>query len=184
MQPLTAIGLAWGAWVASWAVAALWVNRTVAKPGVGEEVGSRLIVGLGAALLFWGFSQSPAFSGLIGWLLFAVVVGGVLFAWWARLHIGRLWSGRVTRKENHRVVNTGPYALVRHPIYTGIILSASATGLAERRWLALLGAAIIAAGFWLRSRLEERFLSAELGPAYEAYARDIPMLIPFFFRKR
>jgi protein-S-isoprenylcysteine O-methyltransferase Ste14 len=82
------------------------------------------------------------------------------------------------------VVDSGPYAIVRHPIYAGIILSAFATGIAERRLLAMLGAALIAAGLWLRSRLEERFLTTELGPAYEAYARRVPMLIPFGARKR
>jgi protein-S-isoprenylcysteine O-methyltransferase Ste14 len=81
-------------------------------------------------------------------------------------------------------VDTGPYALVRHPIYTGVILSAFSTGVAERRWLAVLGAAVIAAGFWLRSRLEERFLATELGPAYEAYLQRVPMLIPFGPRTR
>src|SRR5215470_1136757 len=138
MQPLAAIALVWLAWVVSWAVAAMWVNRTVAKPASGEELRSRLVVGVGAALLFSGFKDSPAYAGRTGWILFAVVIVGFLFAWWARLHLGRLWSGRVTRKEGHRVVDTGPYALVRHPIYAGIMLSTFATGIAERRWLAVL----------------------------------------------
>jgi protein-S-isoprenylcysteine O-methyltransferase Ste14 len=184
MQPLPAIGFAWLAWVVSWALAAMWVNRTVAKPVGSDELRSRLTVGTGAALLFWGFRDAPGYTGAFGWSLFAVVVLGFVFAWWARLHLGRLWSGRVTRKEGHRVVNTGPYAIVRHPIYTGIIVSAFAAGIAERRWLALLGAVVIAAGFWLRARLEERFLTTELGPAYEAYKRQVPMLIPFCPRTR
>ena len=184
MRPLAWIGFAWLAWVISWALAAMWVNRTVAKPAGGDELRSRLTVAAGAALLFFGFNDAPGYTGLAGWSLFAVVVLGFLFAWWARLHLGRLWSGRVTRKEGHRVVSTGPYALVRHPIYTGVIVAAFAAGIAERRWLALLGAVVIAAGFWLRARLEERFLTSELGPAYEAYARQVPMLIPFFPRTR
>ena len=162
----------------------MWVNRTVAKPPVGEELRSRFTVGAGAALLFWGFHDAPGYTGPAGWILLAIVVLGISLAWWARLHLGRLWSGRVTRKEDHRVVDTGPYALVRHPIYTGIILSALATGIAERRGLAFLGSLVIAAGFWLRSRVEERFLKAELGPAYETYARRVPMLIPFHLRTR
>src|SRR4249919_3164494 len=127
MQPLAAIGLVWLAWVVSWALASMWVNRTVGKPPSGDEVRSRLMVGAGAALLFWGFNNAPGYSGPAGWILFSVVVLGISFAWWARLHLGKLWSGRVTRKEGHRVVDTGPYALVRHPIYTGVILSAFAT---------------------------------------------------------
>jgi hypothetical protein len=184
MQPLPAIGLVWVVWVVSWALAAMWVNRTVGKPPGSEELHSRLTVAAGAALLFWGFHDAPGYTGPAGWILFSVVVLGIVFAWWARLHLGKLWSGRVTRKEGHRVVDTGPYGLVRHPIYAGIILSAFATGIAERRLLAVLGAVVIAVGYWLRSRLEERFLSAELGPAYEDYARQVPMLIPFRPRTR
>ena len=168
----------------SWAAAAVWVNRTVGKASRRDEVLSRLTVGAGAALLFWNYKDSPGTDETAGWILFAVVVLGILFAWWARVHLGRLWSGRVTRKEDHRVVDTGPYALVRHPIYTGVVTSALATGIAEWRVAAFSGALVIALGFWLRSRLEERFLRAELGTAYEEYARRVPMLIPFFPRKR
>jgi protein-S-isoprenylcysteine O-methyltransferase Ste14 len=146
MRPLAAIGSVWLLWVVSWMLAAMWVNRTIAKPPSGDELHSRLTVAAGAALLFWRFHDSQGYTGPGGWILFSVVVMGILFAWWARLHLGRLWSGRVTRKEGHRVVNTGPYALVRHPIYTGVILSAFATAIAERQLLALLGAAVIAAG--------------------------------------
>lgn len=184
MQPLAAIGLTWFAWIVSWALAAIWVNRTVGKAPGRAEVQSRVTVAAGAALLFWGYKDSPGTTNTVGWLLLAVVISGLVFAWWARLHLGRLWSGRVTRKEGHRVVDTGPYALVRHPIYTGVILSALATGIAEYRLLALMGAAVIATGFTLRARLEERFLVDELGPAYEAYARRVPMLIPFHLRTR
>ena len=184
MQPLAAIGLTWFAWVVSWALAAVWVNRTVGKAPGRAEVQSRLTVAAGAALLFWDYKDSPGIAETVGWLLLGVVIAGLAFAWWARVHLGRLWSGRVTRKEGHRVVDTGPYALVRHPIYTGVILSALATGIAETRILALLGAVVIAIGFSLRARLEERFLAAELGPAYEAYAKRVPMLIPFHLRTR
>ena len=184
MPPLAAIGLAWFTWVVSWAVAAFWANRTVGKPAGREEMWSRFLVGVGAALIFWRFNDAPGLTGNAGWALFGVTVCGFLFAWWARLHLGRLWSGRVTRKEGHRVVDSGPYALVRHPIYTGIILSASATGAAEARLAGLIGAAVIACGFWWRARLEERFLTAELGTAYESHARRVPMLIPFGVRKR
>ena len=56
-------------------------------------------------------------------VLALLTIPGFLFAWWARLHLGRLWSGTVTRKADHRIVDTGPYAIVRHPIYTGLLAS-------------------------------------------------------------
>src|SRR4051812_1774737 len=116
MEPLAAIGVVWLAWAVSWAVAAIWADRTVAKPRGCEELPSRLTVAAGAVLVFWGLGDARGYTGPLGWALFVLAVCGMFFAWWARLHLGRLWSGRVTRKEGHRVVDTGPYALVRHPI--------------------------------------------------------------------
>jgi protein-S-isoprenylcysteine O-methyltransferase Ste14 len=78
------------------------------------------------------------------------------------------------------VVDTGPYALTRHPIYTGILFSIFATAAAIGRLDALIGAATITLGLWMKARLEERFLRAELGSAaYDDYARRTPMLVPF-----
>jgi len=97
----------------------------------------------------------------------------------ARIHLGRLWSSAITRKEDHHVVDRGPYRLVRHPIYTGLIATIFATAAAQATVTGLLGAALVAAGLWLKARIEERFLTAELGAdAYGAYRRRVPMLIP------
>ena len=96
------------------------------------------------------------------------------------MQLGRLWSSAITRKEEHRLVETGPYSLVRHPIYTGIITALLATAAIEATLLALLGAVLIAIGFWVKACAEERFLIAELDPdAYESYRRRVPMLVPF-----
>ena len=105
---------------------------------------------------------------------------GLALTWWARIHLGCLWSSAITRKEKHRLIETGPYAFVRHPIYTGLIIALLATAAIEATLLALLGALLIAIGLWVKARAEERFLLAELGPdAYEFYRRRVPMLIPF-----
>ena len=78
------------------------------------------------------------------------------------------------------MIDTGPYAIVRHPIYTGIILAAFATAAIKGTVFALAGAAIMTLGFWIKARLEERFLRQELGAAgYDAYSRRVPMLVPF-----
>jgi protein-S-isoprenylcysteine O-methyltransferase Ste14 len=103
-----------------------------------------------------------------------------LFTWWARIHLGRFWSNEITRKEGHRVIDTGPYSLVRHPIYTGLIGGILATGLAVGTVTAILGAALISFGLSVKAREEEKFLTSELDPsAYESYRRRVPMLVPF-----
>ena len=74
------------------------------------------------------------------YVLAALTLAGCLFTWWARVHLGRFWSNAITRKEGHRVIDTGPYGLVRHPIYTGLIGAMIATGIAVGTATALLGA--------------------------------------------
>jgi protein-S-isoprenylcysteine O-methyltransferase Ste14 len=178
--------LVWAAWGATWMAAAWWSNRTERSPGLGREIGYRVVMAIGVVLVaypahryegmlrLWRLSRPEAFACL------ALTVAGFAFVWWARIHLGRLWSGRVTKKEGHRVVDTGPYGVVRHPIYTGLLFSVLATILAKGTVLGLAGAAILTLGVWMKARLEERWLSAELGPdEYAAYRRRVPMLVPF-----
>ncbi len=177
------ITLAWMGWGVSWTIASVWTRQTSARAGV-AELPSTFVSLIGALLLFvptHGFSLGPEWpvSLTLAWTMFGVIVSGIVFAWWARLHLGTLWSGSVTRKADHRVVDTGPYAFVRHPIYTGILGAALATGVARGEAGALFGAAVLCVGIWMKARLEERFLSIELGPEYAAYRARVPMLVPF-----
>ncbi|MGH7583136.1 MAG: methyltransferase family protein [Gemmatimonadales bacterium] len=118
-------------------------------------------------------------SPVAGWILVAVLVAGLAFTWWARMHLGRLWSSSVTRKADHHIVDTGPYGTVRHPIYTGIILGTIATAALRGTGMAWLGVLVMTIGWVVKARLEESFLRQELGAeAYDAYARRVPMLVP------
>jgi hypothetical protein len=113
--------------------------------------------------------------GALGWLLTAL---GMLFAIWARVILGVNWSSTVVIKQGHELVSTGPYALVRHPIYTGLILALTGTAVYDGRWRALLGLAFFAVGFWLKARSEENLLEREFGEEYRSYRARTPMLIP------
>ena len=138
MTPEYATYALWGAWMASWTVARFWSGRTVKRGGLGAELFYRVLIGVGAILLFalppsrhyYARTQLWRLGDAMNWVLVALTVVGFLFAWWARIHLGRLWSDwRVTKKAGHHVVDTGPYRLVRHPIYSGLILAAFATAI-------------------------------------------------------
>jgi protein-S-isoprenylcysteine O-methyltransferase Ste14 len=181
-MPTEAFAVAWLVWLISWFAAAAWTERTVKRPTVGREVVYRVLTMIGAVLMFSGGSTRRVMwqvSTTVGWLLFALAVIGFAFMWWARLHLGRLWSSSVTRKEHHHVVDTGPYSVVRHPIYTGLLLAIAATTLVRIRADTIAGAAVLATGIYIKARLEEKFLREQLGAAYDEYARRVPMLIPF-----
>lgn len=133
----------WAAWVISWLVAAAWASKAAQRPPLREELPYRALHVLGALLLLANF-RFPRFSfgwvepGWVAVLLICLEVAGLAFAWWARVHLGALWSGQVTRKADHKIVDTGPYGIVRHPIYTGILLSFYASALLLPGWLGLL----------------------------------------------
>jgi len=186
MPPTVAFGVIWIGWLLSWIVASFWSAQTEKRVTTWETWLYRALIVLGAVLLshstrrllsetrLWHVGFDGAYA------LASVTLAGILFAWWARLHLGRLWSSAITRKEDHHVIDTGPYALVRHPIYTGLIAAIFATAGAQATVTGCLGAASIAVGLWIKARVEERFLTAELGPeVYGAYCGRVPMLVPF-----
>ena len=186
MTVATWFGLAWGVWSLSWGLASFWSARTVASSKTPGAYGTRVGLGLGAVVaLVGGIHPWPLSAPL--WrvgdaavtVLAVVLVSGFALCWWARLYLGALWSSSIVRKEGHRVVDTGPYALVRHPIYAGLNLSAAAVALAVATPLTFAGVALFIASIWRRAALEEAFLSRELGPAYDDYRRRVPMLVPF-----
>ena len=176
----------WVLWLASWLIASVWSSRTVKRATIVRQLPDRVLTIFGGILLFTRLGRDDItqsrfweLDAIGAWSLTVVVASGFVFAWWARLHLGRLWSGTVTQKQGHRIVDTGAYAIVRHPIYTGLLLSAFATAALEATWFGLAGAALMTLGFFLKARLEERFLRDDLGVAYDEYRRRVPMLLPF-----
>jgi protein-S-isoprenylcysteine O-methyltransferase Ste14 len=186
IRPSTLFAIIWIGWLLSWIVAAFWTSRTQKRVATWDVWLSRVLLLVGAGLLLHTtrrLLREPVLWHVgyaTGYALAGVALIGILFAWWGRIHLGRLWSGTITLKQDHHVVDTGPYALVRHPIYTGLILSILATAAAQATVTGLLGAGAIAIGLWIKARAEERLLATELGAdAYSDYRRRVPMLVPF-----
>jgi protein-S-isoprenylcysteine O-methyltransferase Ste14 len=185
MTPQQTVYTIWIGWLVSWTVARLWSNRTEKRDTIGAELLFRVFLYAGLILLFVSpsgrFAQTERwrFDDAVGWLLAAITAAGLLFTWWARIHLGPLWSDLVVRKTGHRVIDTGPYRLVRHPIYSGLILAVLATAALQASSTALVGTVMVTLAFFVKARREERFLRIELGrEAYDEYARKTPMLVP------
>ncbi len=93
--------------------------------------------------------------------------------------LGRQWSIQARIVEEHALITEGPYRLVRHPIYTGMLGMLVATGLAVSHWIGLAAAVpVFCFGTWIRTRAEERLLRETFVSAYDRYARDVPALVP------
>ncbi len=190
--PETAIRTMWLVWWLSWLAAAAWSDRTVKRPSSRHQIIYRLLAGLGVVLLFGLYPHARRAEMILwrtpivlAWAMVPAVFAGLLFTWWARIHLGRLWSSSITRKTDHHVVDTGPYAIVRHPIYTGIIFASAATAAGRGSAHAWLGACVMTIGWVIKARLEEEFLREQLGAeTYGEYARRVPMLAPLPRRGR
>ncbi len=183
--------IAYGSWlvfVLTWNVFDRPATTVATLPARRERLYS-LVISLGLALLVLApatlvkgrmWVNPPA----LDWTMLLVMATGMAWCWWARRHLGRLWSAAVMRKEAHRVVDTGPYRFVRHPIYTGFILMYVGMAVISTSVLAFVAVPLIAFGLWLKARVEERFLIEELGPvAYDTYQARTPMLVPRIQRR-
>jgi protein-S-isoprenylcysteine O-methyltransferase Ste14 len=187
--PTELLALIWLAFLASWVAASFWSGRTKKHVMTLASARYRIPIGIGAVLFtpvtshMLGEKPLWVFGNLGVYLLALVALAGISFTWWARIHLGRFWSNAITHKEDHRIIDTGPYGMVRHPIYTGLIIAILATGVAVGTWPALVGALFICFGEWQKARMEEGFLSVELGQeAYRNYSRRVPMIVPFLRR--
>jgi protein-S-isoprenylcysteine O-methyltransferase Ste14 len=173
--------LLWLVWLGAW----LRTKKTQELAGFG----SRLRYGAPVVLAFYLlFSENLPFRWLelrfiphnilLEILAVTLTAVGIAFAIWARFYIGQNWSSAVTIKVGHQLIRTGPYAWVRHPIYSGLLLAAIGTALARREVRGLLAFVLLWLGFWIKSRMEEGFMRKTFGPEYDEYSRSTWALIP------
>ena len=176
----------WLTWVLYWWLAARGTKVTERR----EPTGSRLLHILPlmlAAILLWS-NRVPipslnvrlfAWAAWQFWVAALVTAAGLGFTVWARVHLGRNWSGSVTIKQDHELIETGPYALARHPIYTGLLLAFAGSAFARGDWRGVLAFLIVWAALWRKLRVEERWMREQFGEQYERYSRRVHALIPF-----
>jgi len=176
------MGIGWAVFWIGWLLAAFTAKASRDQSSLCSALRLGLFVAAAYFLrLGWrggghGLAGGPVLDGL-GLALWAA---GLALAIWARLYIGRNWGAPMSKRENPDLVTTGPYRLIRHPIYTGIIVAFIGTALATS--LFGLIAAVALAGFFIFSAVrEEKFLAREFPEAYPDYKAKTKMLIPFAF---
>ena len=171
----------WAAFWLYWLVAAFSMKR--GRVPWSRELRIRAVIVAVVFLFFhlgvlrnYGLTTDP-WRASLGLVLFAFGLG---FAVWARVHIGRNWGTPMTQKEEPELVTSGPYHLVRHPIYSGVLVAGVGTAVALS-WVWLIAVALAGTYFLYSATVEERYLTEQLPDTYPTYKHATKMLVPFVF---
>ncbi|SDH26642.1 methyltransferase family protein [Paraburkholderia phenazinium] len=179
-----AIVIPWTLWLIYWIATSKRVKQTAQRETSNSRTLQSIPLIVGGALIIvpdltasawapdWQQLQVAQFAGI------GVLLAGLAFSVWARLHLGTNWSVSVTLKEGHELVRSGPYRLVRHPIYTGCLLALAGAVLIGGEWRCVAGLLLIFASLAYKVRVEESWLTRYFGAAYTQYRRDVAALIP------
>jgi protein-S-isoprenylcysteine O-methyltransferase Ste14 len=173
----------WILFIVIWVVSAFTVKRAARK----QFSTARLLFfgGVVAAVWFFSTHRRPWLNNRLipdapwaVWTGLILTVAGIGFAILARFFLGRNWDGRVVIKKDHTLITSGPYAYVRHPIYSGILLAILGSVIADGRAVYFAFFAWVLIGLWIKSRLEERLMVEQFGAQYIAYRERVKALIP------
>ena len=176
----------WLVFVVIWLLAAVSTKRTVYRESHSRRLRYWLLFVVACFLMING-RRLPYPLNLriipnaapIAWTAEALCVAGLFVALWARMILGRNWSGMVTLKEKHELVESGPYRFVRHPIYTGMLAMFFATALVQRHLAGFVGVLMMFVSFWIKLGLEESLMLQQFPERYAAYRQRTKRIIPF-----
>ena len=115
----------------------------------------------------------------VQWMAGILCIAGLAFCVWARATLGRNWSGTITLKEGHELIERGPYRLVRHPIYTGLLAMFLATAIAFGHLGGLVAVMLAFASFWIKLSEEEKLMLQQFPDQYRSYQQRVKCIIPF-----
>jgi|SRR3954452_11080194 protein-S-isoprenylcysteine O-methyltransferase Ste14 len=188
MSPVAArniISACWCSFFVVWLLAAIFTKRTVYSESAARRFRYVIPVVIGWFLVFRGYRLPHPFSIRLIAETDAIRVGcsilcvcGLGFSFWARAVLGRNWSGTVTLKENHELIVRGPYRLVRHPIYTGLLAMLMATAIQQGHLAGVIGVGLVFVSFWIKLSEEEEVMVKQFPDEYAAYRQRVKRIIP------
>jgi len=177
----------WMVWCVVWLLMAAWSKPTKRREFPWQRLEHVIPLVFGFVLIYksefalgWlAYRLLPQASivAVIGLLL---TLGGLIFAVWARIALGANWSGTVTIKSGHNLIRRGPYRRIRHPIYTGLLISLVGTVMLQGELRAFLGFALVLFALYRKAKREERFLAEEFGEGFAEHAKHTGMFLPRF----
>ena len=180
------IELTWVVFFLYWFFSAFRVKKMRRREPVAQRLAYLFAIGFAAFILS---ALAPRtflhrrFVPMLPWIDLlgaSLTVAGVGFAIWGRSHIGQYWSAPVALREGHQLIRTGPYAHIRHPIYSGALLALAGTCLSMGNYRAIVLFGLVLAGFTMKARKEEALLAGEFGPAFDKHRNHTGFFLPKF----
>lgn len=174
------------AWLVIWILAAGFAHPSKAEESRASRFQHGALMILGFYFIFHDASRAFIYGKFyhvdwVRWFGDFLTGIGLAFSLWARFHLGRYWSGVITLKQGHKLITTGPYQIVRHPIYTGMIAAVIGSALAAETADGFLGLALFVWACLIKVQREEALLTTEFGAEYAQFRRTVPMLVPWLF---
>lgn len=177
----------WLAWGILWLLMATWTKPSKRREFPWQRLEHIIPLLFGFTLIYkhkfvWGWLASRVVSNgpAVAAIGLSLTAEGLIFAMWARIVLGGNWSGTVTIKSGHSLIRRGPYKWIRHPIYTGLLVSVVGTVLLQGEVRSFLGFAVILFALYRKAKREEKFLSEEFGDSFAEHARHTGMFLPRF----
>ena len=183
---LNIVSACWILFAVIWLLAAFATKQSVYQESRAQRLGYTIPILLGGFLLAKGHRLSdplnhrviPHFEAL-AWTGAVLCIAGLAFCIWARFTLGRNWSGVVTLKGGHELITSGPYALVRHPIYTGLLTMFVATVIVLGHVAGIIAMPFVLVSLWIKLRHEEKLMLQKFPNEYAAYQQRVKRIIPF-----
>jgi protein-S-isoprenylcysteine O-methyltransferase Ste14 len=178
----------WFTVAAYWIVAAFFVKKTVKREFGTARLVYIIIWAVACLLLFtsdipFSFLYIPILPQTIFWQTtgFWFCLCGLLFSVWARIRLGKNWSGNITVKRDHELITTGPYALTRNPMYSGFLLAFLGCAMTSGLLKGYLSLPFVVSGILMKITLEEKFMTETFSEQYSSYKKKVKKLIPFLY---
>src|SRR6266513_3500604 len=183
---LNIISACWTVFAVIWLLAAFATKKSVYQESRAQRLGYVIPILVGGYLVFKGQRLSDPLNlrviphvDALAWIGVVLCIVGLAFCIWARFTLGRNWSGVVTLKGGHELISNGPYALVRHPIYTGLLTMFVATVIVLGHVAGIIAMPFVFVSLWIKLRHEEKLMLKQFPEQYAAYQRRVKRIIPF-----
>ncbi len=185
-MPADIIRACWIIFSVIWLLSAVANKRSIYRESGAQRLRYWILLVLAFLLLTRGHRLSYPFNvriisatETVQWMAGILCIAGLAFCVWARATLGRNWSGTITLKEGHELIERGPYRLVRHPIYTGMLAMLLATAIAVGHLGGLVAVLLAFASFWIKLSEEEKLMLQQFPDQYGSYQQRVKRIIPF-----